>query len=648
VRARTLRVPDKKNQKMSDLIFSLWWVVPVVAVLVMYKFVLRVFFGMLIVPDDRIGLVVKKYALSGAKRLPDGRIIAINGEAGMQAKALAPGLYWGMWPWQYAITMEAFTIIEQGKLGLVKAKDGAPMDMGRVLGKPVDCDKFQDAIAFLDNKGQKGPQAAFLTPGSYRINTFLFEIVMVPITQIHENKVGIVTTLDGEPLDKGEIAGISVAGHKNYQDPMAFINAGGMKGLQEDVILAGTYYLNPWFVIVEQVDMIYIPIGYVGVVNSFVGPEGKDTTGDAFKHGNIVKHNEKGVWEQPLDPGKHPVNIYTHAVEVVPTTNIVLNWADSRTEAHELDKNLCTITVRSSDGFTFNLDVSQIIHIPRNEAPKVIARFGNMKNLVSQVLEPTIANYFRNSAQKSDVIEFLANRIQRQDDAKEHISRVLDNYNVVGVDTLIGDITPPAALMKTLTDRKLAEQEKITYEIQRNAQIERKEFESAKAGADMQPEVVKSTRQVEINTQMAASKVAASKGEAEAKTINAKADAEVRITIAKADAEAKTVNAKADANATEVNGSAEASKIKAIGLSEAEVTKQKTEAMGTEQYAIVRVAEALASHGIKLVPDILVSGKDGGGNGMIDALIGSEMLKKLQTANEAVVAKPVDDKPVNE
>src|SRR5471030_2137328 len=624
---------------MNQQFLALWWVLPAIVILLMYKFVLRVFFGMIIVPDDRIGLVIKKYALTGDKRLPDGRIIAIHGEAGMQAKALAPGLYWRMWPWQYAITMAPFTVIEQNKLGLVKAKDGAPLDIGRVLRKPVDCDKFQDAIAFLQNNGQKGPQAAFLTPGNYRINTFLFEIEMVPITQIQENKVGIITTLDGEPLDKGEIAGSSVAGHKNFQDPITFINAGGRKGLQEDVILAGTYYLNPWFVIVEQVDMIYIPIGYVGVVNSFVGPEGKDTSGDSFKHGNIVKKTQKGVWDEPLDPGKHPVNIYTHAVEVVPTTNIVLNWANSRTEAHELDKNLCTITVRSSDGFTFNLDVSQIIHIPRNEAPKVIARFGNMKNLVSQVLEPTIANYFRNSAQKSDVIEFLANRIQRQNDAKDHISKVLSDYNVVGVDTLIGDIVPPPALMKTLTDRKLAEQEKVTYEIQRFAQIERKEFESAKAGADMQPEVVKSTRQVEINTQMAASKVAASRGEAEAKTINAKADAEVRITIAKADAEAKTVNAKADANATEVNGSAEATKIKAIGLAEAEVTKQKTMAMGTEQYAIVRVAEALANNGIKLVPDILVSGKDGGGNGMIDALIGTEMLKKLQKANEAGAEK---------
>ncbi len=602
--------------------YHLWWAVPVVAALLLYKSVLRVFFGMIIVPDDRIGLVVKKFTLYGDNRMPDGRIIATHGEAGMQAKPLAPGLYWRMWPWQYGITMEAFTIIEQGKLGLVKAKDGAPMDTGRVLGKPVDCDKFQDAQAFLENNGQRGPQAAFLTPGSYRINTFLFEIVMVPITQVHENKVGIITTLDGEPLDKGEIAGGPIAGHRNYQDPMAFIEAGGKKGLQEDVILAGTYYLNPWFVLVEQVEMMHIPIGFVGVVNSFVGPEGKDTSGMGFKHGNIVARNEKGVWNDPLDPGKHPVNIYTHTVEIVPTTNIVLNWANSRTESHELDKNLCTISVRSSDGFTFNLDVSQIIHIPHNEAPKVIARFGNMKNLVSQVLEPTIANYFRNSAQKSGVIEFLTNRSQRQEDAKNQIAAVLSAYNVEGVDTLIGDIVPPEALMKTLTDRKIAEEEKMTYEIQRNAQVERKEFESAKAGADMQPEVVKSTRQVEINTQMAAAKVASAKGDAESKTINAKADAEVQ-----------TINSKANALATEVNGNADAGKIKAIGLAEAEVTKQKTEAMGTEQYAIVRVAEALAQNGVKLVPEILVSGQNGGGNGLIDALIGSEMLKKLKEEN---------------
>src|ERR1700761_4348537 len=110
---------------MNNFLIQLWWVLPIIVALVAYKFVLRVFFGMVIVPDDRIGLVIKKYALTGAKRLPDGRIIAINGEAGMQAKALAPGLYWGLWPWQYAVTMQPFTIIEQGSLGLVKARDGS-------------------------------------------------------------------------------------------------------------------------------------------------------------------------------------------------------------------------------------------------------------------------------------------------------------------------------------------------------------------------------------------------------------------------------------------------------------------------------------------------------------------------------------------
>ena len=149
----------------------------------------------------------------------------------------------------------------------------------------------------------------------------------------------------------------------------------------------------------------------------------------------------------------------------------------------------------------------------------------------------------------------------------------------------------------------------------------------------MQPEVVKSTRQVEIHTQMSAAKVAAAKGDAESRVINARADAENRTINARADAEAKTIIAKADAAATELNGAADAGKIKAIGLAEAEVTKEKTQAMGTEQYAIVRVAEALASNGIKLVPDILVSGKEGGNGGLIDALIGSEMLKKLQNEN---------------
>src|ERR1044072_7373851 len=103
-----------------------WWIVPLALCIVLYKVILRLFFGMVIVPEDRIGLITKKFVLIGSHRsLPDGRIIAIQGEAGFQAHTLAPGLYWGMWPWQYGLKLIPFTIIPEGKIGLVLAKDGA-------------------------------------------------------------------------------------------------------------------------------------------------------------------------------------------------------------------------------------------------------------------------------------------------------------------------------------------------------------------------------------------------------------------------------------------------------------------------------------------------------------------------------------------
>jgi len=388
----------------------------------------------------------QKFVLFGSNRsLPDGRIIATKGEAGFQAKTLAPGLYWGMWPWQYGVDMTPFVVIPEGKIGLVLSNDGAELPTGNILARKVDSDNFQDAEKFLDNGGQKGRQTHILTAGTYRINTYAFTVAIADMTIIKENMVGIVTTLDGKPIKAGQIAGEYVEGHNNFQDIDTFLANNGCRGLQPQVILAGSYFINPWAIQIEEIPMTDVPIGNVGVVISYIGEDGKDLTGESFKHGNIVSKGFRGVWMEPLGPGKYPINKYTMKVELVPTTNLVLNWANARSEAHMLDKNLSTITVRSKDGFPFNLDVAQIIHIPANEAPKVIARFGSMSNLVSQVLEPTIGNYFRNSAQDSDVISFLSTRKERQASAKEHIKAVLDDYNVNAVDTLIGDIVPPEA-----------------------------------------------------------------------------------------------------------------------------------------------------------------------------------------------------------
>jgi uncharacterized membrane protein YqiK len=608
--------------------------------LVFYKFILRVFFGVVIVPEDRIGLVTKKFVLFGKQQLPEGRILATEGEAGFQAQTLPPGIYFAKWIWQYEITFQPFTIVPTGKLGLVLAKDGTELETGLILGRKVDCDSFQDAVAFLTNGGRKGRQTAIITPGSYRINTFLFEVEITDTTVIPDNAVGIVTTQEGKPLEEQQIAGRIVEGHNKFQDVDLFMQKGGYKGLQEQVILAGSYFLNPWFANVEMVKMTEIAIGHVGVVISYVGEEGQDLSGVEFKHGNIVSRGKKGVWAEPLGPGKYPINPYIMKVELVPTTNLVLNWASARSESHQLDKNLSTITVRSKDGFPFNLDVSQIIHIPTYEAPKVIARFGNMNNLVSQVLEPTIGNYFRNSAQDSDVIAFLGTRKERQSSAREHIGAVLEQYNVFGVDTLIGDIVPPESLMKTLTDRKLAEEQKITYETEMKAQETRQSLEKETAIAEMQKEIVKADQGVVIAERIADASVKKATGEANSVRLQSTAEgdrlkllasgeAEKTRLLAKANAEQIELLAKAEAERISLTGNAEAEKILAIGKSNAESYKLSVEAMGGNNFTQLKVMEAIGSQNIKIMPDVLIGGGGDTANSGISGLLGLKLLEEV-------------------
>lgn len=662
------------NEFIAAHLGTITTVVAVLVVLACYKWVLWLF-GVIIVPDDSVGIVTKKFVLFGGNRsLPDGRIIALNGEAGFQADALAPGLHIALWPWQFSVDLVKFINVPQSKVGVVEACDGAPLASGHIIAKQVDCDFYQDARAFLQNGGQRGPQMTLIPPGSYRINPLLFtvtlaDVISIPpgqvgvveardgkplpsgriiarqvdcdsyqdgqaflagggergpqmglvtpgtyrinpqlfdlklanIVDVPENKVGIVTTKEGEPLATGEIAGAAVMGHNMFQNPQAFVANGGCKGLQEQVLLAGRYFINPRFATVEIVDMAEVPIAHVGVVIAYVGKEGHDVTGDTFRHGNLVSKGEKGVWVDPLDPGKYPINPYTHKVINVPTANVVLNWATGKTESHNLDANLSTIVVRSADGFKFSLDVSQIIHIPRNDAPKVIARFGSMSALVTQVLEPTIGNYFRNAAQNSDVIDFLKNRSKRQDEAREAIGTALKEYNVGAVDTLIGDIVPPDELMKTLTDRKIAEQERVTYDTQRQAQDIKQQLEQATALAATQARVVDAERQVTIAEFNARSTVKSAEGQAQAKKINAEADANVVRTV----------------------GEAEAAKTKAVGGAEAEVIKLKIASMESGNYAMVQVAEALAKAGVKLVPDIVAGGGGSSGGTLVDVLLGN-------------------------
>ena len=556
-----------------------------------------IFLGAVLIRERQVGIVVKKF---GGRPLEPGRLIALKGEAGYQADTLAPGLHFGFFPWQYRILKMPVTVVPQGEIALVVAADGAAIPAERILGRVVDCDNFQDARKFLAGGGEKGRQLGILTAGTYRINLALFSVITSATAVEHEmseaqlrlhrvepDMVGIVTTLDGRPIEAGEIAGPVIAGHENFQNAQAFLDGCGRRGLQEQILLSGTWNLNPWFVQVEQVPMVQIPIGYVGVVISYVGQAHVDVSGVEFKHGDLVETGHKGVWVTPLYPGKQPLNTRVMKVELVPTTNIVLNWA-TRTEAHHYDEKLSSITVRSKDGFAFNLDVAQIIHVGALDAPKVISRVGSMQNLVDHVLQPIVGNYFRNSAQDYTVLDFLSARSQRQEEAARHIREAIGAYDVQAIDTLIGDINPPAQLMQTQTDRKIAEEQRKTYEIQEAAQKQRQQLVRQTSLADIQHQVV---------------------------------GAEQGVLIAELQANAQVKQATGEAEGTRLRAHGEAEAIRATGAAKAEAYRAGVESLGSQAYTTMQLMQIVGERHVRIVPDVAVTGTNAN-PGLVDGLLG--------------------------
>ena len=430
--------------------------------------------------EEEVGIVYKKYSLNLFRRKSStGQLISRGGEAGWQARTLGPGPHYGYWKWLYEIRRVPLTIVPAGQIGLVVAKDGEPLAPGQLLGGSVECTDFQNGERFLKQGGQRGKQLNILATGFYRINTELFDIITADIAQekdlepqdlavytVEEGKIGVVTTQGGSSLPAGEIAGPTVYGHENFQDLQKFIDSGGCRGLQEEYLASGSYRLNPWFIKVRQIPLTNIPAGTVGVVISHVGDFSGSDTHDGL---SLVDKGCKGIWKTPLYPGRHPINSEVMDLVIVPTNPIALDWSKERRSDDDYDSNLRPLQLRSKDGFLFDIEVTQVIRVDTRDAPRMIASIGvqktdeanlsihtakdakeqkysSIKSLVTKVLEPTIGNYFRNSAQGYNALDFHDARIDRQLDAKDYIDGALRGHGVRSVDTLINQIGLPSEL----------------------------------------------------------------------------------------------------------------------------------------------------------------------------------------------------------
>src|SRR6516164_6402547 len=145
------------------------------------------------VDSDEIAVLNKIY---GTTSLPGEHIVATNGEKGPQAEILTPGWHpWFLVNVIYQVENKKVVSIPSGKYGFLNAKDGVPLRPEQYLADAFPADHkldMLDAEYFLTHGGQRGPQTTILTPGTYRLNTYLWDVVIKDATDIAEGSVGVV------------------------------------------------------------------------------------------------------------------------------------------------------------------------------------------------------------------------------------------------------------------------------------------------------------------------------------------------------------------------------------------------------------------------------------------------------------------------
>jgi len=646
------------------------------AIIVGLYLLIFVILGLRVISSDQVAVVEKWWSFKGS--LKDS-IIALNGEAGYAPTVLRGGIHFKT-ALMYKIHKYPLLTIPQGQIAYLFARDGQPLAPTQTLGRVVaEANNFQDVTGFLKNGGQRGPQRGILREGTYAINLAQFmvitptdikaafnsskserlELVSMQKTLLERNafnpviimghggeasdNMGIVTVHDGASLQDGEIIAPYVGEeHASFQDPEKFLLVGGRRGKQIQVLTDGTYYINRLFATVEFRPKTVVPIGFVGVVVSFFGKEGKDTTGADYRHGELVGEGCKGVLEKPLMPGKYAFNTDAGKVVLVPTTNIILKWNKSEVGAHKYDENLTEVDIITKDAFEPSLPLSVVMHIDYKQAPWVIQRFGDISMLVNQSLDPLVSAYFKDVAQTKTLIELIQERSEIRERALGEMKEKFQKYNLQLEEVLIG--TPKSQttdvqienILTQLRERQIAEEKKVTYQKQQSAAESEKSLREAQAIAEQQNFLTKSKIQIDIERNNGAA--LASKAEQEANQI---------IALAKANSSRITLE-----------GEAEASKESNVGLAKARAIDAQVKAYGGAKYRVIqeitdKLSDAIKNSSVDIVPKTVVNMGSGDDNNsstgtIIDTLLKFITMEKLGISLESGISEVLKEVATSE
>lgn len=409
-------------------------------------------------------------------------------------------LPWFIWEWMFCRFY-----VDPNEMAVITAKVGSNLPPGEILAK----------------KGQQGIQEDVLGEGRHFLNPVLYERQIMPVTIIPAGKVGIVTSKIGKDLPEGE-----------------FLANPGQKGIWKNVLGPGKYRLNPYGYNIEVLDAISVPIGYVGVVTSLSGEQAPE--------GQFAQTGQKGILEDILQPGLYYVNPRRYKVDVleigvnqvsllgkggaavitksqIVTQNRAMDELESKvleqqkdTRASYLssDKSMLQmneptaqpqgyagfavggaapapavaakkkadrdvaatfvlnqfVTFPSKDGFEITLDMTVEFELLPENIAWIFRSYGDLPAAVDKIIMPQILSVSRLKGSAYGARDFIVGegREKFQNDLTEALAKTLLEKRIVVHNALIRHVNVPMQILEPIQQASIAQEQDLTNKEKQN------------------------------------------------------------------------------------------------------------------------------------------------------------------------------------
>jgi regulator of protease activity HflC (stomatin/prohibitin superfamily) len=486
------------------------------------------------VSPDKMAIITAKTG----KSLPAGEILAEKGQKGVWREVLGEGRYF-LNPFFYEWEIKPIIKIDVGKIGLVTAKIGKDLPAGE----------------FLAEKGQKGIQKTVLGPGKYRFNPYGYEITIQDALQIPIGYVGVITSLSGKQVKEGEFAKL------------------GEKGVLENVLQPGIYYINPRQ---YRVDILEVGTNQISLLGGkeyapMHAEEDVLRTKSFDKLSNQLVVGSKTVQDK-IEKTQEKQKLYRASVQqaIAPMEEKAMYAKKEMMlpqAAPTLTPLIQFIEFPSKDGFDIRLDMTVEFEFLPKDSASIFMNYGDLFQVVEKIILPQILSISRLKGSAYGARDYIVGegREKFQDDL---YSKLKDTLSAKGIDVLsalIRHVIVPDDIRKPIQDASIAIETNLTN-------IERQETAKKLAELNTEISLISQRReQVQQETQ---------KLKAEIRATQEKEVAEIQANTIKLASEIEKQTAEVQADKTRKIAKVESDVTRMVGLAEAEGFRLKVGAFG--------------------------------------------------------------------